>query len=69
MDREYVLFPQKKIQEICKEYNIPILDLTKQIYKNGGLKFYRDYLHLNKKGDRGWCGGKEIYSYLIKYNL
>jgi len=39
------------ISKICDNYEIPMLDLTESIYKNGGITLFRDYLHLNGKGN------------------
>jgi len=38
------------IPEICDEYAILMLG-TDPIYRKGGTKFFRDYLHLNGKGN------------------
>jgi lysophospholipase L1-like esterase len=51
LDRAFVLYPQQKIREICEEYAIPMLDLTEAIYREGGVTLFRDYLHLNAKGN------------------
>jgi lysophospholipase L1-like esterase len=51
LNEAYVLYPQGKIREIGDEYAIPMLDLTEPIYKNGGITLFRDYLHLNAKGN------------------
>jgi lysophospholipase L1-like esterase len=51
IDRNYVLYPQNKIKAICNDYNIPFLDLTNALYINGGTRLYKDYLHLNEKGN------------------
>jgi len=51
LDQAYVLYPQRKIREICEEYAIPMLDLTEAIYREGGITLFRDYLHLNAKGN------------------
>ncbi len=51
LDEAYVLYPQGKIQDICDHYTIPMLNLTQPIYRNGGTTLFRDYLHLNAKGN------------------
>jgi lysophospholipase L1-like esterase len=51
VDEAFVLYPQRKIHEICEDYGIPMLDLTGTIYREGGVTLYRDYLHLNGKGN------------------
>ena len=51
LNREYVLFPQKKLKELCNSYKIPYLDLTDAIYRNGGTRLYNDYFHLNLRGN------------------
>ena len=62
LNGDYVLFPQKKIKEICSRYGIPFLDLTAAIYKNGGTKLFADYLHLNSRGND--VVAREITRYL-----
>ncbi len=51
INRDYVLYPQKKIKEIYKDYDIPHLDLTDTVYQNGGTALYSDYLHMNENGN------------------
>ncbi len=51
INKQYVLYPQGMIRKICSDYGIPELDLTNALYKNGGTTLFRDYLHLNKKGN------------------
>jgi lysophospholipase L1-like esterase len=51
LDEAYLLYPQGKIREICDDHAIPRLDLTESIYTNGGITLFRDYLHLNAKGN------------------
>jgi hypothetical protein len=51
LDESYVLYPQGKIREICDEYEIPSLDLTESIYRNGGITLFQDYLHLAARGN------------------
>jgi lysophospholipase L1-like esterase len=51
LDEAYVLYPQSKIREICNRHEIPLLDLTDPIYRNGGVTLFRDYFHLNEKGN------------------
>lgn len=51
IDKEYILYPQKKIKEICVDYDIPYFDLTNAIYENGGIILFADYIHMNDKGN------------------
>ena len=51
LDPAFILYPQRKIREICEEFGIPMLDLTEALYRNGGETLFRDYLHLNSKGN------------------
>lgn len=51
IDKTYVLYPQRRIREICEGYTIPMLDLAGPLYKNGGISLFRDFLHLNAKGN------------------
>jgi lysophospholipase L1-like esterase len=51
INKDFVLFPQKKITEITSKYNIPYIDLTEILLENGGIKLYRDYHHLNSAGN------------------
>ena len=64
---DYLLYPQKRILEICKKNNIPFIDLTKLLYEKGGLKFFKDYLHLNKEGND--VVAQALREYLKKYFL
>ena len=50
-DRDYVLYPQRRIKEISERYSIPYLDFTDAIYNGGGKKLFSDYLHLTKEGN------------------
>jgi lysophospholipase L1-like esterase len=50
-DREYVLYPQSRIEGICAAAGILVLDLTGPLYAAGGKALYRDYLHLNGAGN------------------
>src|SRR5262249_33478245 len=51
LDQMYVLYPQRRIRQICDELNIPMLDLTESIHQKGATALFRDYLHLNPKGN------------------
>jgi lysophospholipase L1-like esterase len=51
IDETYVLYPQSRIHEICDHVGIPILDLTDTLYKSGGTRLFKDYLHLNGEGN------------------
>lgn len=51
LDKNYVLYPQERIKGICDEFGIPCLDLTDAIYDQGGTSLYKDYLHMNEKGN------------------
>jgi lysophospholipase L1-like esterase len=51
LDEAFVLYPQTMIRRICDDYAIPMLDLTDPIYKNGGVGLFKDYLHLNPRGN------------------
>jgi lysophospholipase L1-like esterase len=63
LDQAFVLYPQRKIREICDEYAIPMLDLTEVIYREGGITLFRDYLHLNGKGND--VVASELEKYLV----
>ena len=64
LDEAFVLYPQGKIREIGDDYAIPMLDLTEAIYQNGGLTLFRDYLHLNAKGND--IVTNELEKYLVQ---
>ena len=64
IDREYVLFPQKKIGEMCKSYGIPFLDLTEALYRGGGPRLFKDFLHLSPEGND--IAAREITGFLLK---
>ena len=61
IDEAYVLYPQGKIREICDAYAIPRLDMTESIHRNGGITLFRDYVHLNAKGNDVVTDGLEKY--------
>lgn len=67
IDKEYVLYPQKRIKRICNDYHIRYLDLTEPLYRKGGTKLYKDYLHLNNKGND--IVASEVTRYLIDNTL
>jgi len=50
-DRDYVLYPQRRIKQICEKYDIPYMDLTFALYQGGGRALFADYLHLKKEGN------------------
>lgn len=64
INKQYVLYPQRMIKKICDGYGIPELDLTNALYKNGGTTLFRDYLHLNEKGND--VVTDEVEKYLVK---
>lgn len=57
----YVLYPQSRIGEICEDYIIPILDLTEALYRNGGRRLFKDYLHPNGEGNNVVAAALENY--------
>jgi lysophospholipase L1-like esterase len=63
LDEAYVLYPQRKIAEICDEYRIPRIDFTGPLYQNGGPVLFRDFLHLNGKGND--IVTEELSKYLV----
>lgn len=46
-DREYLLKPQRKLSEICRTYQIPLLDLWNYFYNRGDNDLIVDYHHLS----------------------
>ncbi len=64
IDKRYVLYPQRMIRSICDTYGIPELDLTEALYENGGTSLFRDYLHLNEKGND--VVTDKVESFLVK---
>lgn len=64
LNREYVLYPQRRIRRICSDHDIPCLDMTEALYVKGGTKLYRDYLHLNKQGND--VVAEEVTRYLVE---
>ena len=64
LDETYVLYPQRKIREICDDFGIPILDLTETLYRQGGITLFRDHLHLNAKGNNVITD--ELENYLVE---
>jgi lysophospholipase L1-like esterase len=61
-DRQYVLYPQKKLTDICKRNEIPCLDLFERLYENGGTSLYTDSIHLSEKG--GLVAAEKISEWL-----
>jgi lysophospholipase L1-like esterase len=51
LDLDHVLYPQRRIAAICAALAVPCLDLTESIHAAGGKELYRDYVHLNRKGN------------------
>lgn len=48
----YVFKPQSKMAAICKELDIPLLDLQPIYAEKGSWKLFRDILHFNEEGHR-----------------
>lgn len=63
INRDYVLYPQSRIKEISSTFNIPYLDLTETLHKNGGRELFKDFIHLTEKGND--LVAAEITQYLI----
>jgi len=63
-DRNYVLFPQKKIKQICHDHHIPYLDLTDCLIRRGGSRLFKDHLHLKPEGND--IVVHEVTKYLIR---
>ena len=51
LDLGHVLYPQRRIGAICAALAVACLDLTQSLHAAGGKALYRDYLHLNAKGN------------------
>jgi lysophospholipase L1-like esterase len=51
LDLDHVLYPQRRIGAICAALAMACLDLTESLHAAGGKVLYRDYLHLNGKGN------------------
>lgn len=51
LDLDHVLYPQRRIGAICVTIAVTCLDLTESLHAAGGKSLYRDYLHLNEKGN------------------
>ena len=63
IDRNYVLYPQKMIKSICQDLEIPFLDLTEFLEQEGGRSLFKDYLHLNGRGND--IVAREVTKFLI----
>lgn len=63
LDREYVLFPQRQLQAICRRHGIAVVDLMEALYRHGGPSLYKDYLHLNEPGND--VVADEVTAYLL----
>ena len=51
LDETYVLYPQSKVREISGDGAIPLVDLTESLHRRGGGALFRDYVHMNGKGN------------------
>jgi hypothetical protein len=51
LDLGHVLYPQRRIGAICASIAVACLDLTESLHAAGGKALYRDYVHLNGKGN------------------
>jgi len=51
LDLDHVLYPQRRIEAICAALAVACIDLTGSLHAAGGKTLYRDYLHLNAKGN------------------
>ena len=68
LNKDYVLYPQKRLRNLCNNYKIPFLDLTDAIYRNGGTSLFNDYLHLNPSGNDVVAHEVTDYLYSFLYN-
>ena len=50
-NKDYVLYPQSRITKILEDIDVKYLDLTDFISKHGKGSLYKDYIHLNEKGN------------------
>jgi lysophospholipase L1-like esterase len=50
-DLDYLLYPQRHIEAICANLQLPCFDLTEALHRSGGTQFFRDHLHLNGDGN------------------
>jgi len=66
LDESYVLLPQRQLLEISQASSIPLLDLTESLYTHGGTALFRDYLHLNGRGNDRVA--EEILAFLRSHN-
>lgn len=63
LNRSYVRYPQTRISGICQELHIVCFDLTEVLEKEGGRVLFRDYLHLNQRGND--IVAREVTKFLI----
>jgi lysophospholipase L1-like esterase len=49
-DKAYTLKPQRKLTEICRRSDLPLLDLYPAFYANRNLVLYRDGIHFSRLG-------------------
>lgn len=50
-NNKYLLYPQIRIESICFKYGIPYLNLTPLIVEAKERNVFKDYLHLNQRGN------------------
>lgn len=65
LDKDYVLFPQRKLEAICKGAGIPFVNLWDVIHSDGGVELYSDYIHLNGTGND--LVAAELTKYLMEH--
>jgi hypothetical protein len=51
LDRDLVLYPQCRIAQVCRDLDIPLLDLTPTLLNDGDSQLYADFLHLAPAGN------------------
>lgn len=58
---DYLFRPQRELQAIAEQLNIPRLDLTEAIETGGGDALFSDYVHLNSGGNEVVAGAIETW--------
>lgn len=66
LDRDYVLFPQRKLSSICDRHGIQLLDLTDALHQ-GGTNLFKDYVHLTPEGND--LVGEQITRFLLSTSI
>lgn len=67
LDRDYTVKPQRLLSRICLELGVPFLDLFPPFLASGGIKLFRDDIHLTPAGHE--IAARELFCFLERERL